>query len=119
MNSLKGGGGLQLPDILKKTLVIVVNVPPLMSLLGWSAMCMLSIFFFDSGKTSLPTLGLALAILVYPCPVCIGLWRTWKAYRSCDYAGCVRSTLLTYSGAIFIGVMFGIIMTICGGKFAC
>lgn len=108
-----------MPDILKKALVIVANVPPLMSLLGWTAMCMLSILFFDSGRTSLPTLGLALAILVYPVPVCAGIWRTWKAFRSNDYAGCVRGTLLSYSCALFIGAMWGIIMWFCGGKFAC
>lgn len=108
-----------MPDILKKALVIALNVPPLSGLLVWPVMCMIAPVLGDSGRTSLPTMGLMLAILVYPVPVLVGSWRTWKAFRSGDYAGCVRGTVISYSCALFIGVMWGIIMTFCGGKFAC
>lgn len=105
-------------DMFKKILVIVANIPPVLGLIAWPVLCMMSALLGDSSSTNLPTLCLMLAVLVYPVPVLAGIWHTYKALRQNDYARCVRGTLISYSCALFIGAMICIIMWFCDGKFA-
>jgi len=108
-------------DILKKTLVVGANIPPLLSLVSWPFMLLMSIFLFDApGSTrSIPTLGLATTIWAYPLPVITGAILTYKAFRANDYGRCVQGTALSYSGALLVGIMYGVIVWVCGGQFVC
>ena len=102
-------------DGLKRTLVVLANVIPLLGLLAWPIMVFMTFFFFDApgSEQSTPTWVLAMSIWGYPVPVIVGGIITIRAFRSGNHGRCALGT------AISFGVMFGVLEWMCGGQFSC
>lgn len=110
-----------MPELLKKLLVILANIPPALGITCWPLACFVSLFFFDApgAVSNILAVCLGMTVWLYPVPVVIGIRRVYKAYRAGDYNNCVKATLLAYSGLLAFAIMFGLIKLVCGGRFAC
>lgn len=93
---------------MKKVLIAVANIPPLLTLAVWPMLVFLSLFAFDDPKATGSILDLLVVAFVwlYPVPVVIGLWRTWKALRAGELSGCLRTTIFAYAGPVLVVGMY-------------
>ena len=108
-------------DQMKIGFIMAFSLPPLLAVLVWPFVAVMSIMLFDApGSENNPlTIGLAILTLAYPLPTLAGARYTYQNIKAKQLSRCWQSTLLTYAGVFAIATMVVMIGVFCGGKLAC
>lgn len=108
-------------DQMKIGFIVVLSLPPLLGLVVWPLVALMSFMLFDApGSEESPlTIGLAILTVAYPLPTLVGARCTYQNIKANQLSRCWQSVLLTYGGAFAIAIMDVAILVFCGGNLAC
>jgi hypothetical protein len=89
----------------------IINIPPLLGVVLWPFLAMISYFIFDppGSEKSWLVWTLHYALLAYPVPTVAGVILSWKKCKNNEYKPCFLYTLLTYSCLLLIILLFSVI----------
>lgn len=112
---------LTMHDRMKIIFIVALGLPPLLGVVVWPFVALMSCMLFDApGSSDSPlTIGLAILIFAYPAPTLAGARYTYKNIKAKQLSRCWQSMLLTYGGALAIAIMFVMLDVFCGGKLVC
>lgn len=97
---------------------LLLNLPPVLGLVAWPFVAMMSATIFDSGAGWMTWL-FALAISTYPVPTLAGVILVYRDLKAGEAKRCYTWSVLSWSGTAFILLMLLIINLFCQGRFNC
>lgn len=108
-------------DTVKIISLVALSLPPLIGLVGWPFIVLMSFMSFDApGSISSPlTIGLFISVLAYPWLTLLGAKQTYQNVKTKEFRRCFQSLLLTYSGTFTVALMSMAIYVFCAGEFVC
>lgn len=100
---------------------LLLNLPPLLGLLIWPFVILMSATLFDASgaSTGWMTRLSVLAIWIYPIPTLAGPLLVYRHFKAGNPKRCYLWSLLSWSGGAFILLMFLMIDLFCQGQFGC